>query len=715
MAKASKQQKINPSRVQTKTVKEIAVTFTEFNFEKWYPFFIALFGFLLYANTLTHDYVLDDETVMEKNKFVTKGISAIPEIMLTAYRAGSQDRQENLYRPLSVVMFAIEWQLSPNKPFLGHLINVLLYALTGFLLYKLARKWFPDKHSFVLFSICILFMVHPLHTEVIANIKSRDEILGLLFAILSLSAFHNFATRKNILQLLLGTFCFFLAMLSKESTVTLAAAIPLSLFFFTKPDDNKKYMFTVIALVITVILYFILRNIAIGGLVTFQEVSVLNNSLVGTENKLDQFATAIVLVGYYILLFFFPHPLSFDYSLNTIPIATFSDVRFLISMTVIIALAVYVLINLKKKNAIAFGILFFGITLSIVSNIFVIIEATLAERFMYVPSLGLCIAVILGMEKVTKFIANTNFSFLSVLQKNKAFSIVLSVVLILFSLKTFTRNLDWKDNFTLFSVDKDHNPNSYRNLSGYCNVLFGKKIVPLKDGDPLKLEYCKEAIFYTNKSLAITQDNFSAWSLLVYCYLQLKDYPQALASYETGINYYTEKTPYLDNFHMMGANAYYYSGNLPKALEVAKAGIAITDTNALLWNSYGMIASDLNDLQTAKNALTKSLQLDSTSADTWYNMGNFYAKNGDYVSAISTYNKVEKMDAAILTSINTYNNTGNCYAVLKQYDKAIENYKKALAFDPTNKSALQNIAITYNNLGQSDKAKEYNARLQGLP
>jgi hypothetical protein len=128
----------------------------------------------------------------------------------------------------------------------------------------------------VLFSICIFFMVHPLHTEVIANIKSRDEILGLLFAILSLSAFHNFATRKNILQLLLGTFCFFLAMLSKESTVTLAAAIPLSLFFFTKPDDNKKYVFTIISLVIAVILYFILRNIAIGGLVTFQEVSVLN-------------------------------------------------------------------------------------------------------------------------------------------------------------------------------------------------------------------------------------------------------------------------------------------------------------------------------------------------------------------------------------------------------------------------------------------------------
>jgi len=715
MAKASKQPKVNPARVQVKTVKEIALTFTDFNFEKWYPFIIALFGLLLYANTLTHDYVLDDETVMAKNRIVTKGISAIPEIMLTAYRAGSQDRQESLYRPLSVVMFAVEWQLSPNKPFLGHLINVLLYALTGFLLYKLLRKWLPDKHSFVLFAISILFMAHPLHTEVVANIKSRDEILGFLFAILSFSAFHDYANKKNIKYALLGTAYFFLAMLSKESTVTLAAAIPLSLFFFTKVEDNKKYIYTITALSIGVALYFILRKVAIGGLVTFNKVSVLNNSIVGTDNRLDQFATAIVLVGYYILLFFFPHPLSFDYSLNTIPIATFSDTRFLISASVIIALTVYAFLNLKRKNAIAFGILLFGITLSIVSNIFVIIEATLAERFMYLPSLGLCIAVIFALEKVTKYTADAHFSFLSILKTNRAFTIILGAMMLLFSLKTFTRNLDWKDNFTLFSTDKEHNPNSYRNLSGYCNALFGKKIIPLKDGDPQKLEYCKEAIFYTNKSLSITQDNFSAWSLLTYCYLQLKDYPQATTSYESGIKFYTEKTPYLDNFHMMGANAYYFSGNLPKALDAAQKGIALTDTNALLWNTYGMVSTELNDLETAKKALSKSLQLDSTSADTWYNMGNWYARSGDYVSAISCYNKVEQLKAALLTTVNAYNNTGNCHAVLRQYEKALENYKKVLAFDPNNKAALQNIVITCNNLGQKEKAAEFDAKLRSLP
>lgn len=715
MAKPSKQKKVISASVATKPVIKNTITFSDFNFDKWFPYILSLFALLLYINTINHAYVLDDETVMAKNKIVTKGISAIPEIMVTAYRAGSQNRQESLYRPLSVVMFAIEWQLSPNNPFLGHLINILLYALTAFLLYKLLRNWFPAKHAFILFSITALFISHPLHTEVIANIKSRDEILGFLFSVLSFNAICEYAKHRTTLHLFLGSLFFLLALLSKESTVTLVAVIPLSVYFFTATEDKKRYFYIAAGLVISVILYFILRKIAIGGLVTFNQVSILNNSIVGTQDKFERFATAIVLVGYYVRLFFFPHPLSFDYSLNTIPIATFSDIRFILSAIVIIAMAAYAVINFKKKDVVAFGILFFGITISIVSNIFVIIEATLAERFMYLPSLGLCIVVVIMLERITKFFSKDNFSFLTILKQNKIFSIFLFSVLILFSIKTFTRNLDWKDGYTLFSVDKDHNPDSYRNLSGYCNALFETKIMPLKDGDPNKIEYCREAIFYMNKSLSITQDNFSAWSLLTYCHLQLKDYQQAQTAFENGIKYYTNITPNLDNFYMLGSIAYYYLGNPQKALETAKAGLAVSDTNASLWNSYGMILTETNDLKNAKDALSKSLKLDSTQADTWYNMGNWHAKNGDYISAIASYNRVEKLNAPLLTAVNAYNNTGSSYGALRQFDKALEYYQKALALNPNSKEVLKNIALTYTNLGNTVKALEYNNKLQSLP
>ena len=105
----------------------------------------AIFAFLLYANTLGHDYTVDDGTVIANNKITKKGIAAIPEIFTTSYRAGFWDRNEGLYRPLSVAMFAAEWQLSPENPAPGHWINVILFALTIFILFQLLATIFKEQ------------------------------------------------------------------------------------------------------------------------------------------------------------------------------------------------------------------------------------------------------------------------------------------------------------------------------------------------------------------------------------------------------------------------------------------------------------------------------------------------------------------------------------------------------------------------------------------
>src|SRR3954468_21451852 len=158
MKKVSKAKKQNPA-VELHEKPALQITHT-FNYDKWLPWIAAIFAFALYLNTINHGYVLDDDTVMAKNKITTQGIKAIPEILTTSYRKGAWDRQESLYRPLSVVIFAVEWQLAPNHPMPGHLINILLYGLTGLLLYKLLRKWLRQKHPLIIFSIVLLFIVH---------------------------------------------------------------------------------------------------------------------------------------------------------------------------------------------------------------------------------------------------------------------------------------------------------------------------------------------------------------------------------------------------------------------------------------------------------------------------------------------------------------------------------------------------------------------------
>nr|HMT28484.1 hypothetical protein [Bacteroidia bacterium] len=131
----------------------------------------AVIAFALYANTLGHNYTVDDGTVISNNKITKKGISAIPEIFTSSYRAGFWDRKEGLYRPLSVAMFAIEYEIAPENPAPGHWVNVILYALTAFLLMMTLASVFSEFSILFAFTATLLFVIHPLHTEVVANKK----------------------------------------------------------------------------------------------------------------------------------------------------------------------------------------------------------------------------------------------------------------------------------------------------------------------------------------------------------------------------------------------------------------------------------------------------------------------------------------------------------------------------------------------------------------
>jgi len=151
---------------------------------------IFALGVGLYIYSVSFDYVLDDQIVITKNQFTNKGFSGIGSILSTESMQGYFGEQKNLvvgarYRPLSIVSFAIENELWGLNSFMSHLINVLLYALTGILLYRVLLMLFPakdDTHPFfnIPFIAALLYIVHPIHSEVVANVKGRDEIMTLI-------------------------------------------------------------------------------------------------------------------------------------------------------------------------------------------------------------------------------------------------------------------------------------------------------------------------------------------------------------------------------------------------------------------------------------------------------------------------------------------------------------------------------------------------------
>lgn len=162
----------------------------------------------------------------------------------------------------------------------------------------------------------------------------------------------------------------------------------------------------------------------------------------------------------------------------------------------------------------------------------------------------------------------------------------------------------------------------------------------------------------------------------------------------------------------MGINAYYYTGNYTKAVETCRTALQLEPNNAVLLNCLGMSLTETNQRQEAFDALTQSARLDSTEPDVWYNIGNWYAKGGNFITAIDNYAKTLQLDS---THINAMNNTGNCYAVLKQYEKALGYFEKIVQLNPGNKDAIRNMAATYSNLGNKEKAQELINKLQSMP
>ena len=679
-----------------------AVTITGPEWKSRLGLLLAALAFLLYANTIGHGYTVDDGTVISNNTITKKGISAIPEIFTSAYRAGFWDRDEGMYRPLSVAMFAAEYSLAPENPLPGHLINILLYALTVWLLFMMLARMFPGDQWFTPLLITLLFTIHPLHTEVVANIKSRDEILCLLFGVLSIDQLLRYMSSGKKLQLVFSAASFFLAFLSKESAITLLAVYPLAMWYFGKSSPSAIVRNT-IPFVLMAVLYFVIRVAVLGSLTGNAEQQLINNSLLGAETAGGRVATALWIMGKYLLLLVFPHPLSFDYSYNQIPIVSFADIRVLLSLAALIFLGYTAVKGFRKKEGISFGILFFAATIALVSNLFFLIESTMAERFLYMPSLGMCIAAGILLSRLFK---KTGSSPAERFKMNTAATMLTGLVVVLFSIKTVARNSDWKDNLTLLAKDVETSPNSARIRYAYGSALLIEKALKMDDG-PQKTSFLDRSIAELERGVSILPSYAEAWYHLGLAYKEKKDPQKAVKAFETAKGYKNFKEA---DFYVGSGLAYGQAGQYDKALADFRTALAKDPDNAETYNNMGLYFTEKGVIDSALIYLDKAITMKKDFYQAWYNRGNTWAKSGDFNKAIADYNKSLEIKPGYTDAML---NLGNSYAAMADYKNALVWFEELLKLDPNNPKLLYNIGITYNFLGDTAKANEYISRSQG--
>jgi hypothetical protein len=371
-------------------------------------YFWLFFGlaFILYLPTLNFGFVLDDVAVIEQNKFVQKGVEGISDILSTFYWKGYWDLNSGLYRPLSLIMFAIEWTISPNNPFIHHLVSLLLFSVSIGLLYNLLRRLITSRSHWIPFWITALFMLHPSHTEVIANIKSRDEILAFLFLLLLLLQLLNFVKNERKQHIGLGLVFYFLALLSKEGAITFLPIL-LVFFLFTYKKSwlqsiKLSLPFFIVTLLWLGLRFWVISNDGNAPI----NYTYLDNSLVACSNG-SQLATGIGLFGKYFLESLFPVQFSYDYSFNEVPCLSLFSFPVIFGILVFLSLIFIILKTRRSTPILAFGAVVFLSTIALVTNVFFLIGTTYANRLVYIPSLGILILLVVGIyELASKYRPN---------------------------------------------------------------------------------------------------------------------------------------------------------------------------------------------------------------------------------------------------------------------------------------------------------------------
>jgi tetratricopeptide (TPR) repeat protein len=695
---------------------------------------LGVISFLLYFNTLSHGYILDDVMVLKDNVLVKQGFKGIPELFTTPHMRGYLIIPNDLYRPLSLVMFAIEYQLFGLSPAVNHFFNVLTFAGCVIMLFLFLNKFFDGKKTAIAFIAAMIFAVHPIHTEVVANIKSRDELMCYFFAFWSLNLFMNYMKSGKMLQLALGCLVLFLSFISKETVITFLAVIPV-LFFIYCNENKQRAIFITGGSVAVFAVFMVIRTVILNKFNANQPAAVdfMDNALAGAPTITSKIATEFFILGKYLKLMFIPYPLLANYSFNSIPFAGFGDIGALLSIAAYVALAYFGISRFvkNKKDPWAFAILLYLATLSLFSNFPFLMGAEMAERFAFFASTGFCLAVALAIEQ---WIIKTDATDIMSLKATKTLAILVPVVLV-FGGMSFARNTDWKDEYTLYKTDVEKSPEDSR-LYQYLATAIAENMYPEEPDSNKRKAMDKESIGYLQKALAIYPDFAEAHVELGRLYERAHMYDSAVAqdtralalkpfnatannnmgSVMITLGRYQESIPYLKRSIQGNPNFKFVYLNLARAYKQIKQ----YDSAAPAY--IQLLAFDPGYVDGQKELATVYfLQQKYDSAgvhfkivcdlmpndpDAFNNLGAVYLNGKNFAKAIDQFKKTIALNPNYM---NAYSNLGRCYYFTQQYQPAIDIFNKELSIDPKNGRDVPYIALSYQKMGKMDLARQYEA------
>jgi tetratricopeptide (TPR) repeat protein len=663
------------------------------NFKSY--FVIGLITFAVFANTLSNDFVFDDESVILSDPTITK-LSSIPKYFTA--QEGFHKVIGRYYRPVVSTSYAIDCAIWGLKPFGFHLTNVLIHVLNTLLVFRFLQLILEKKKEKIskentknISGIgALIFAVHPIHAEAVSWVSGRTDSLAFTFFIASFIYYlkcSNIISRNNKRLFFFFSFIFYiLALLAKEMAITLPLVIVSYDFLIEKynmakiKEKLKIYsVFITISIIYAIVRWFILKDVPERETYYYFYAKDFSTT----------FFTMLQTIPLYLRLMVFPVGLVYHYSGYMPYVNSFQSNGVIVASAIVSIIILLTILFLKKQSLISYSFIYFFVTLSPVLNIIPTMNFV-AERFLYIPSIALILLIVYVFCRLDfrRF-------------RTAIFSVSFLIILIL-GILTVIRNTDWKNNDSLF-LSAEGKPgtvlyvnigNIYANKQQYdIAEKYYRLAIELRDETLLandnlgKIFMVKgnfdSAYYYMTKSIKLDTLSPEPRYSLAQLYVKNNMIPQAIEELEKMhkiVPNYMNSSQMLAELKQQMQNDTSVSSSAPGKKDVVKVA-------QLEKESYTYY--NKKEYEKAVNELKELAELNPRSKSAYYNNIGMCYKEQNKLSEAKKY--FELSIEANNKFSTAYNNLGSIFEKLGDTENARKNYRKAIECDPGNKSATDNL------------------------
>lgn len=457
---------------------------------KYHKILLVVLVLTVFGNTLFNVYSLDDALDIFENEKVMKGIAGIPEIFTSSFCI--INNAEFDYRPISPATFAIEYQLFGLSPHISHFFNILLYIGVALLAYNFLSLLLNKYKPIVVFMIAVLFTVHPLHTEVVASLKNRQELLAYLFGFLSMIKVYEYILKEQRSKyVVLAVFFMILSLLSKLSALPFVGIIVFMLYYYSNCKiEFKKLAIGLLIVAVPLVIIFFTKDWLFRDNYTFDENPLFFATLS------ERIGTTFKIYLHYFRLLVIPYPLCFYYGFDTIKVIPFYHPISIAGILFFIFLIKKAFQWLKERNVKGVLLLFFLMSVSMYNNVTFIYPGMMSDRAMFMSGTW-CIALVV-------IIVYDEFFTVKSRQRSSVFRYSILVmfcsIFLYYVTWSFIRNMQWKNQLSIMEADIPHLKNS-----SFANFLYGWSLQNSYN-ETLDISEKEKAVFYLHQAMKVNMN-----------------------------------------------------------------------------------------------------------------------------------------------------------------------------------------------------------------